>query len=451
MGAFRLLVMLCLTSGSSARALLATNLVADWQGNNGITAPGGRVFQWTDQHQALNPDGLGPHVLTQSNATYQPYAVTDAHGYAGVEFPWGYLSASPNTFMNLPPSLSGLDTKNSTVYVVSTGPLTPQNQTLIWFGGSSAGWINFYQNSNFPPAFSVGPQASTLYPTLNPAVFVGSGSSNQTTIRWNYATQTFTAQAEAVSGHGGMLAANNSSAFYFGIIYRVLVYKAAHTPAQMDAQVGALTARYGVLTNYTKHVVCRGASSSEGVGSTMLQSYPFQLWQRYPDIAWHNQGLGGEIGTNGLTGSMYDQDGSFVDLLFNDKLQENWLFVLGGINDINAGLSGRATWERLTNYVTTRKAAHPWTVVVCTIQNDVLEPTTNADYNACIRTNGGPWDRFVDPGLNSPIESRLNDPHNTNYFISDGVHLTNLGYSVMADHFGQIVNVPHRATGSFGP
>jgi hypothetical protein len=57
----------------------------------------------------------------------------------------------------------------------------------------------------------------------------------------------------------------------------------------------------------------------------------------------------------------------------------------------------------------------------------------------------------VDPGLNSPIETRLNDYTNTNYFYSDGLHLINAGYAVFADHFGQIVNVPHRTTGFFGP
>jgi len=29
--------------------------------------------------------------------------------------------------------------------------------------------------------------------------------------------------------------------------------------------------------------------------------------------------------------------------------------------------------------------------------------------------------------------------------------LTNAGYQVLADHFGQIINVPRRSTGFFGP
>jgi len=399
----------------------------------------------------LNNDGLGPHNLTQTALpAQQPYAVTDARGYAGVMFPWGYLSASPDTYLKIPTTLSGLHSQNTTVYLVATGPLTPQNQTVIAFG--SLAWLNFYQTGNFPPVLAVGASNSTLYPTLNPAVFVASGSSNETTFRWNYSAQTNAPQPPVVSNSGGLVAANPSSSyFYFGIIYRLLVYKSAHTPAQMDAQVAELAGLYGVLTNFTKHVVCRGASTSEGVGSTMLQSYPFQLWQRYPEIAWHNQGLGGQIGTNGLAGTMYSQDATMVDLLFNPVLPENWLFFLGGLDDINAGVSGRATWQRLTNYVATRKAVHPWKVVVSTIQNDVLEPTINAAYDACIRTNGGPWDRMVDPGVNSPIETRLDNPTNTTYFSSDGVHLTNAGYQVLADHFGQIINVPRRSTGFFGP
>jgi lysophospholipase L1-like esterase len=76
---------------------------------------------------------------------------------------------------------------------------------------------------------------------------------------------------------------------------------------------------------------------------------------------------------------------------------------------------------------------------------------SNAVYNSCIRTNTGGWYGYVDPGLNSPVETRLNNPADTNYFAPDGLHLNNAGYGVMADHFGQVVNVPHRTTGYFGP
>jgi hypothetical protein len=31
------------------------------------------------------------------------------------------------------------------------------------------------------------------------------------------------------------------------------------------------------------------------------------------------------------------------------------------------------------------------------------------------------------------------------------VHLTNLGYGVLADHFSQVINVPRRSMGFFGP
>jgi len=61
------------------------------------------------------------------------------------------------------------------------------------------------------------------------------------------------------------------------------------------------------------------------------------------------------------------------------------------------------------------------------------------------------WDRYVDPGVNSPIETRLNNPADPKYFAGDGVHLTNLGYGVLAEHFGQVINVPRRSMGFFGP
>ena len=444
---------LVLFLGFNASAIISSNLIADWQGGLGVVAPGGRISQWSDQHLASNNDGLGPHVLTQTNASPQPYDWTDTRGSRGVMFPWSYFAPFPNTFLNVPATLGGIDMDNSTIYVVATGPMVPTNQTIVWLTGQASGWIRYAMNSNFPTALQVGTQTSTIYAPLNPAVLVGSSDTNTTTLRWNNLTQTNSAQPAGFAGSGGTIGCFSGVEFYSGIIYRILVYKAVHTSAQMDAQVAELSALYGVRTNYTKQAVCRGASTSEGVGSTMLQSYPYQLSQRYPEIAFHNQGLYGTyIGTNGLTGSMFDIDGNYVDSLFNGQLQRNWLFVMSGLNDVySGGQTGFTTWQRLTNYVAARKAAHPWKVVVCTLQADSVSLAGNSDLNACIRTNGGPWDAYVDPGVNSPIETRLDNPYDTNYFYSDAIHLTNLGYGVLADHFGQIVNVPHRTTGFFGP
>ena len=151
---------------------------------------------------------------------------------------------------------------------------------------------------------------------------------------------------------------------------------------------------------------------------------------------------------------MYDIDTNFVDTLYDGKLQQNWLFFFGGVNDIGSGLSGAVTFGRLTNYVAARHAVRPWTIIVSTVQavaNDSARNSRNADYNSCIRTNIGNWDGMVDPGLNSLIETRLNNPYDTNYFYTDGLHLVNAGYQVLAQHFGQKINVPHRTTGFFGP
>jgi hypothetical protein len=160
-----------------------------------------------------------------------------------------------------------------------------------------------------------------------------------------------------------------------------------------------------------------------------------------------------------VAGSMYVIDGNFVDPLYDGTRQQNWLLFFGGVNDMNnGGPPGDVVYGRLTNYVAARKAARPWKVIVSTVhatsQSDG-HPEMNALFNACIRTNVGGWDGFVDPGLNSPIETRLNDYANTNYYYysgtDTGLHLINAGYSVFADHFGQIVNVPHRTTGFFAP
>jgi lysophospholipase L1-like esterase len=461
----KLAIILFLTATGNLHALITNNLVADWRGGAGMTTSGGRISQWNDQHQLLNNDGSGPYDLTQSTSAAQPYDVVDAQGRRGVLFAWAFGSSHPNYYLNIPSSLSGLKTTNLTVYAVATGPVDQErSETLMWLPGLSAGWIRFYLGGTYPaytPAvLSVGSQTSNVSPPLNPAIFVAAGDPTKTTLRWNNVVRTNAPQT-ATAGSGGTIGANNNGISagqefgYCGIIYRILVYTNGHTAEQMDAQVAELSQLCGVITNFNKKAVCGGDSIVEGVGSTMLQSFPFQLWQRYPEIAWHNQGIGGRlIGTNGgPNDTMYAVDSYFVDPLYDESLQQNWLFVFGGPNDIANGASAVGTYGRLTNYVAARKANHSWNVVVSTIQarNSTTLNESNAVFNACIRTYPGGWDGYVDPGLNSPVETRLNNYADTNYFSPDGLHLNNAGYGVLADHFGQIVNVPRRSTGNFGP
>ena len=118
----RVITILIMAVTFQTRALITSNLVADWQAGIGVTASGGQISQWNDQHQLLNNDGLTNN-LTQANATYQPYDVTDAQGYRGVMFPWAFGSAHPNDYLNIPNTLPILNTTNMTVYIVATGPM----------------------------------------------------------------------------------------------------------------------------------------------------------------------------------------------------------------------------------------------------------------------------------------------------------------------------------------
>jgi hypothetical protein len=444
-----------------AQALITNNLVADWQGGVGVTVRTGRVAQWNDQHLLLNNDGLGPHSLAQTNTSFQPYDFTDPHSFRGVMFPWGTGTAvpHPHTTLNIGATLGGMSLTNMTVYVVATGPSNPdQQQTMIWFSGAASGWIKFYTTGTypanwFPVRMFVGGQQSTIFPPLNRAVYVGSCDGLRTTIRWNNVVQTNASQSSIVLGSGGIVGSNGGSEYYSGIVYRIMIYKSAHTAAQMDAQVAELAALNGVITNFTKQAVCRGDSITAGVDTTLLQSYPFQLWERYPEVKWYNLGIGGlKIGPSGNADTMYVMDPTFVDSLYDPGLEQNWLLFFGGANDINSdGIAGTTCYGRLTNYVAARKSSHPWTVVVSTIHPSVQDSVRKAEYNSCIRTNAGGWDNYADPGYLSPVETRLNNFNNTNYFYSDQLHLINAGQSVLADHLGQVINVPHRTTGFFGP
>ena len=354
-----ILVMLSLMSGFDSRALLTNNLVADWQGGVGVTVSAGRISQWNDQHNLLNNDGVTNN-LTQSTTSLQPYDTIDAHGFRGVMFPWAFSSQHPNDYLTIPSSLTNLSTTNLTVYVVATGPFDQErSETLVFFNGAPS-WISFFLDGTFPAYFPAGMAVGTrssfhpvIYPPLNRAVFVGCGDRIKTTIRWNNVTQTNLPQSVATLSSGGTIGVNNSAISggteygFCGIAYRILVYRQAHTAAQMDAQVAELASIYGVWTNYTKQAVCRGDSITEGVASTNLQNYPFQLWERYPEIKWRNQGIGGLfIGTPTDGSSMSFIDGNFVDPLYDPALQQNSAVFLRGRRMTSTAASVRS---RLTD------------------------------------------------------------------------------------------------------
>lgn len=427
-------IWLLIACAASAEVWTA-NLVADWQASNGVTLVSGRVSEWADAHQTLNNDGLGPHNLVQGTAGSRPYGMTDSNGLAAVMFPWGWSTDHPKTFLEIPATLTNLTSTGVTFYVVCTGPYaqTETEQSLISLHGVS-GMVGFVRsNSLHPLSITSSDRSSTLYPPLNPAVLAVSCGPAATVFAWNHAQQSAGAISTATISGGDIGQSGSASEYWAGNVYRILIYDTPHSSSQVDSNISELILAYGITTNYTCNVVCRGDSLTEGVTQTSNQSYPWQIMQRRGRTKVYNLGVGGQrIGDGG----MLSDDPYYVDPLYDSTVSSNHLFFLGGLNDKYALVEDEDIFQRTTNWVGARLEAHPeWKVFVATWPASAVVSVTNINQmlRADPRTNW--WHKTIDLGPWSPIEDRLDDTE-SEYFATDHAHLSPTGAGVLAYWFG---------------
>lgn len=436
-------------------ALISTGLVADWDAALGITSSSGRISQWDDQHQTLNNDGLGPHNLTQSTNGAQPYLVTDTTGFQTVDFPWNETSIQPTNCMVIPTTLTGLDYSNMTVYAVMYGPLRPETKTLLSLGTYTSPVLEWNYLSSAPARMHTTANAgslSTFYPAFNPAVFVLRCGPNNITFRHNYTTNSISAIGHFLFGSGGLIGKllNNTTTYFSGRIFRILIYQAAHTSADMDAQVSELCGTYHIRTNFYKQAVFFGDSMTAGSKST--NGYPFTIARLYPEIETWNLGQpGASIFYGGTTPNMSNSAPLQVELLFNSARISSYLGGFAGYNDIHSGsATSNQVYNVMTQYCSDRLVAQATRKMwIATIPDDGL--LTGLNYNALIRANPPSGVVLMDCGKGSPYETRLSDRSNTTYFDTDQIHPNATGQDVISLYFRMMVNADKRSTGFFAP
>lgn len=150
------------------------------------------------------------------------------------------------------------------------------------------------------------------------------------------------------------------------------------------ARVSASRIRY---TSDVK-IVCDGNSLTEGVGGS---PYPTQLALLDPinsQCTIANVAVGGQT-TGGMNTNATDVDGAWV------SGKTNILITWEGTNSIYSGATADAAITAMQTYITNRKAAHPWIVVVLTClprqaNSESLSGPLNASidsYNTALRSN----------------------------------------------------------------
>lgn len=184
-------------------------------------------------------------------------------------------------------------------------------------------------------------------------------------------------------------------------------------------------------------IVFDGNSLTAGQGASAGMDYPNQMLDLLDGygvtgIESHNVGVSAQT-----TSDMASDAASQVDTLINGGV-ENILFAWEIGNDIYFNGDVSAAETRWTNYCNARKAAG-WTVICINLMprnqtssfgDDVT--TFNSKLSSANTWLAANYSSFSDALVDVRSDSRLNDYTNTTYF-SDGTHLTNAGYGVVAE------------------
>lgn len=460
----RVLLILIFLEMNCPAQFITNNLIMDLDARFGVqtsnAAPFSYVTNWVDNHTNVNNDGIFNNA-TNFNPTTTFLSTLDYFGQPVVYSPHG-LNLDLGYAMNVPTNNLVANLTNNTIYVVCTPSLQHNEGTVCYWKNEGFKQISVLE---VPQTTYLGPMrmgsvsrngTNTLMP-VNVSVLAMSCGPQRVIFAINHYLETNTAFGNSVC-MGMELGGKTLTTYWGGFLYRVLVYSLPHTAAQIHSNVVYLSQSHNVVTNFQKVVVCRGDSRTEGYYCTNQQSWPFQLWERNPELLIYNAGVvSARISTNGVNQNQnvfYSNDWTWVDTMFTNNLCTgspsftSILLCKGGVNDIfTDSINGQVTYQRLTNYLAQRPAGVK--KYVATIANASRSPAENTNYNAAIRADqsGLWWDGVSDSGCGSPIETRLNNYADQTYFASDQLHFIIAGAGVVCDHFQQFVNLPRRQTG----
>lgn len=176
-------------------------------------------------------------------------------------------------------------------------------------------------------------------------------------------------------------------------------------------------------------LVCDGDSLTYGVGASAGMDYPSQLAALLPGWTKYAFGVGGQT----IVQMAADAAAQIDPLYVTGK--RNVLICWGGINDIYYGASAETAYTNVAAYCQARRAAG-WTVTVCTMPaaGSVTGDgdTARQGANASIRAGYAAFaDHLADLAANVHFAT-LADTTDGTYYNGDTVHLTDVGYGLVA-------------------
>lgn len=387
---------------------------------DGVTpaADGDLVRNWTDQ------SGNG-NSATQDTSANRPIFKTNifntkpALRFSGSQFATttAFLDATYNTAFTF--FIVANKTANDT-----TLELTTSNNGLAWFTGREGRLSYWTSNLSDNQIIKNGP-------ALDLAVESFSYNGSTKILRYNSTSST----TESTTGNLGLSGALTIGKYegggydYHGDIAEILIYKRTLSGAEMLQVENYLKTKYGVVSPTNPQIVFVGDSLTSGVGSTGGQTYPKQtvdLLSTTTTYDYTNLGVMAWTVTN-----MTDSAPSGSDGHYNDLRPNNLLAFWGGTNDIFYGADATTAYNRIVSYAQGRKTLGYKVIVTTMLPRGADVEGSRTSLNSLLRAN---WSTFADALSDPASDSRIGDAgdfSDTTYY-SDGVHMTNAGYAIVA-------------------
>jgi len=411
--------------GATQQALLAygaadipfaSDLIDWWDSATGVAVTGALVDTWTGRKNGV--------VLTGTTTT-RPTLIT-----AGGQ---NYLSFSDD-YMDMPGTLTW-DRRNSSLFVACTRPVGDTNNRSLWHMGIASTTDATYFNDQDLRLFNGSGVNSTGLNIANNITNVCRIANGATNVAMYINSKTTTVAAnDAGNISDGYLGLWNTGVFpYVGDVLGVAAYSRTLNASEIQQVQDFFTAQYkSASRTYNKFLNYDGDSLTFGTLSTnpTYYSYPAQLAQ---------SGTFQPIFTNVASGGariILDQ----ATMIARTNLQVNNFSNVGtrtstlwiGTNDINAGATAAAINSAIDSYVSALRTNDASLFVVgCTIIArggfGPAEEAVRTAVNLHI-TTGGVFDAVVDLAGNAAFQN----PANATYYNADQIHLTDLGYGLVA-------------------
>lgn len=418
-----LLTTVFLLAALTVAAQVPTNgLVARWKSSAGVTTnASGYVSQWVDV--------VNGHVASQSTENLKPQLWT-VQGRPALLWHHDPAVTTISNALTIAGTLTN-HTRKLAVFAVSHGQVRVQaSEAWLTLSGYGAPILQAIMHPTYlRKQMQAGANSSgTIKAWNNVGVQWMTAGASGSRVGVNYESEAQSTLA-AVATAGGQIGGYGATKPFQGAIFDLLIYDTDMSQATAESVVTALVDEYGIVTNHTAVVVARGDSMTEMVGQTNLLSWPTILSDQFPQYRWVNAGWGGKrIGTNGMSGTMYEEDFNLVDAYY-DATRPSHVISQAGVNDGSSdGLTGDMIYARQTNWARARKDTG-WKVGLITIPNKNNLTTIISNYNALIRAgNTARYDYVSDSGS----DARLLDSGNTNWFQSDLFHINTAGAQIVA-------------------